>query len=256
MKKFLAIFSTIISVLILSSCSNGISQEKYNALQEKYNALQSENESLKYTNRDLETEITNLEKELNDLKSDDLVENNEDIIPDNQPESDKTDSSSYNDMSDGPSELELMTYAQTVLDDFLPDCKYSHRKDEYNFIKTNLRYKIEGEVTSSNSDSPEDFYMIIEFINKAYETYDLISLQVGDTLLYKASNTSSVRENANDSGILTEENTRIYNEVLEKLNEDYDRDENEVFEEIAPDYNMTGTQLKEFMKDYMEAYYQ
>lgn len=73
-----------------------------------------------------------------------------------------------------PSEVELMSYTQTVLKDNLNSPKYSSYKEDYNFIKTGLRYKIEGKVNN------EKFWMIIEFVDDSYKEYDLISLQVGN----------------------------------------------------------------------------
>lgn len=73
-----------------------------------------------------------------------------------------------------PDEVELMTYAQLVLDDNLSNPKYSSYKKDYTFIETGLRYKIEGKVNN------EKFWMIIEFVDDSYKEYDLISLQVGN----------------------------------------------------------------------------
>lgn len=85
--------------------------------------------------------------------------------------------------SDKPTDIELMSYAQTILQDNLNNPTYSHYKGDYTFINTNLRYKIEGNVTLNNSK--EKFYMIIEFLDKTYKEYDLISLQVGNDTIYK-----------------------------------------------------------------------
>lgn len=82
-----------------------------------------------------------------------------------------------------PDDIELMSYAQLVLKDNLNNPSYSSFKDDYTFIKTNLRYKIEGNVTINNSTNK--FYMIIEFVDNTYKEYDLISLQVGNDIIYK-----------------------------------------------------------------------
>ena len=92
-----------------------------------------------------------------------------------------------NDSSDSnsngqPSDIELMSYAQTVLDDNLSNPQYSSSKKDYNFVNTGLKYKIEGEVTTNGKK--ENFYMIIEFTDENYEEYDLISLQVGNKDIY------------------------------------------------------------------------
>lgn len=89
-----------------------------------------------------------------------------------------TSSSSNNE----PDDIELMSYAQTVLKDNLSNPKYSSNKSDYTFIKTNLRYKIEGKVTVNGVK--ENFYMIIKFIDDTYKEYDLVSLQVGNKKIY------------------------------------------------------------------------
>jgi hypothetical protein len=81
-----------------------------------------------------------------------------------------------------PDDIELMTYAQTVLDDNLNNIKYSRNTSDYTFINTNLRYKIEGKVTVNSLN--EKFFMIIEFDDESYKSYTLISLQVGDERIY------------------------------------------------------------------------
>lgn len=77
-----------------------------------------------------------------------------------------------------PSNIDLMSYAQTILDDNLNNPKYSRNKTDYTFVKTNLRYKIEGKVTINSEN--QKFYMIIQFVDNTYKKYDLISLQVGN----------------------------------------------------------------------------
>lgn len=255
MKKKIMLLPFVLLLFTLIGC--GVSQEEYDTLLNKYNSLQSEYQNLEASNLSLESKISNLEKELENLNANESAPANEDTALDDTITSSNETASSYNDMSNGPSELELMSYAQTVLDNNLPDCEYSRNKDEYTFVKTNLRYKIEGKVARTKNDSSEDFYMIIEFIDDKYTTYDLLSLQVGDEIIYKSSsNGITAPADAGDNDILSEENTRIYNEVIDKLNADYSREEDEILEEIAPDYGMTAEELKEFMWSYMEAYYQ
>lgn len=82
-----------------------------------------------------------------------------------------------------PTDMELMSYAQLVLDDNLNNPKYSRSTSDYKFIQTNLRYKIEGTVTVNSTSNK--FYMIIEFTDETYKNYDLISLQVGNETIYK-----------------------------------------------------------------------
>ena len=81
--------------------------------------------------------------------------------------------------SNEPDEIDLMSYAQLVLKDNLNNPKYSNYKEDYDFIGTGLRRKIEGRVNN------QDFYIIIEFVDDTYEEYDLISLQVGNNIIYK-----------------------------------------------------------------------
>lgn len=82
-----------------------------------------------------------------------------------------------------PNEIELMSYAQFVLDDNLPNPSYSHYKGDYTFVGNNLRYKIEGTVTLNNIK--KNFWMIIEFDDNTYKNYELISLQIDNEIIYK-----------------------------------------------------------------------
>lgn len=189
-------------------------------------------------------------------------------LPENQPSKEQPDSSSDSDKQStsteniivsrgGPDDIELMSYAQTVLENNISGCVYSRNTDDYNFVKTNLRYKIEGEVSKTKEELPENFYMIIEFTDDSYEIYDLISLEIGGEVYYKASSSGVVSPSgtsAND--ILNEKNTQIYNEVLSELSANSDLEEDEVFEKIAPNYDMSASELKDFMFKYMEAYFE
>lgn len=79
-----------------------------------------------------------------------------------------------------PSNLEIMSYSQTVLDEYVDNPSYSRDENDYNIItNTNLRYKIEGKVNN------EKFWLIIEFTDNTYKEYDVISLQVGNEKLVK-----------------------------------------------------------------------
>lgn len=82
-----------------------------------------------------------------------------------------------------PTDMELMSYAQLVLDDNLNKPKYSRSTSDYKFVQINLRYKIEGNVEVNSTSNK--FYMIIEFTDETYKNYDLISLQVGNETIYK-----------------------------------------------------------------------
>lgn len=48
---------------------------------------------------------------------------------------------------------------------------------------------------------------------------------------------------------------RIYEEVMEILNKQFDRPEDELLEELAPNYGMTASELKQFLKDTMAQIY-
>ena len=91
--------------------------------------------------------------------------------------SDSSTSSSSSNTST-PSKIELMSYAQTVLEKNVYNASYSRNSEDYTFIETGLRYKIEGIVKTSNGN--EKFYMVISFTDSTYTKYDLISLQVGN----------------------------------------------------------------------------
>ena len=239
-KRIFILLLSLVSFLV-SSC--GTSSEKYEPTQTEQSTLSDKSETPENDNGKLSQEPDSL----------DSTKTNE-----QNPEksSDESKTEFYSTVKE-PDEIELMTYAQTVLDDFFPECKYSRRKDEYTFIKTDLRYKIEGNVSIASSDSNEKFYMIINFTNNDFEYYDLISLQIGDETIYNSSeNDISLPENSDKNDILNEANTQIYNDILSILNSHYERSEDEILEEIAPDYNMTTEQLKEFLYNYQEAYFQ
>lgn len=79
-------------------------------------------------------------------------------------------------------------------------------------------------------------------------------LQFGDEILYEAYSLNKI-EPSDDKSILNLGNTKIYNEVMKKLDEEYYREEKEILEELAPKYDMSALELKQFMFDYMEVYY-
>lgn len=111
------------------------------------------------------------------------VTNNVSIDETNTSVSEETPTKENENKANPPTDMELMSYAQLVLDDKLNKPKYSRSTSDYKFIQTNLRYKIEGNV-EVNSISNK-FYMIIEFTDETYKNYDLISLQVGNETIYK-----------------------------------------------------------------------
>lgn len=111
------------------------------------------------------------------------VTNNASINETNTNISEETPAKENENKTNTPTDMELMSYAQLVLNDNLNNPKYSRSTSDYKFIQTNLRYKIEGNV-EVNSISNK-FYMIIEFTDETYKNYDLISLQVGNETIYK-----------------------------------------------------------------------
>ena len=86
----------------------------------------------------------------------------------------RKDTEQTSDIEGKPSNIELMSYAQTVLDDKMNSPRYSSDVKNYKFIETGLRYKIEGTVND------EKFFLILEFKNDKYKEYNVISLQVGN----------------------------------------------------------------------------
>lgn len=238
MKK-LSLFFIIISILLLSACSNS------KADQESTKFTEAQNESLSAPSSESEPDSKSVPPSSNET---DLTED----------EIETPNSQTYNNLTDSPDEISLMSYAQTVLENFYPNCKYSRNKNDYNFVNTDLRFKIEGEVSVNATSASEDFYMIIQFLDENFETYDLISLQIGNDIVFESGSTTNTLPSSTNSenDILSEENAAIYNAVMEQLNSDYTREEDEIFEEIAPYYGMTSSELKQFMYDYMEAYYQ
>ena len=147
-----------------------------------------ENASLQVQVESLQTRNKNLEKRIEKLENEVTNSSNEDpeIDTSNAFEEFKEQKEAA---SEEPTDVEIFTYAQTVIEDFYPDSKFpSDSMREYKFVKTNLRYKIEGTFKENKNASYEDFCMIIEFLDDKYETYDLISLQIGKTTIYKHSN--------------------------------------------------------------------
>lgn len=243
MKKIISMSFLFFIGFFLMACSNEKSEKASLSKSVIKSELEVSSKSSDITDTAVDNEISNsiLEDE-----SDEFEESSSDI------ELDSTDSS-----VEKPSDLEIMTYAQTVLDDFYKNCKYSRNKRDYNIIGTGLRYKIEGEVALNSSSNYEKFYMIILFTDNTYKKYDLISLQIGKETVYnnKKAQSDLPPKSDSDKEILSEKNAKIYNEVMDALN-DYSREEDEILEEIAPKYNMSFSELKQFLFEYMEAYYE
>lgn len=57
------------------------------------------------------------------------------------------------------------------------------------------------------------------------------------------------------SNRILSKNQKIFNDILDVLYSDPDKAEDEILEEIAPQYGMTAEELKNFMYEYMDAYY-
>lgn len=182
--------------------------------------------------------------------------NSKSNVNDNNNEASESKTTIQDPTPDIPADTELSAYAQTVLKDFYPNAKFSIRNSDYNFIRTDLRYKIEGYFQESKDASDEQFALIIQFTDDSYTVYDLLYLQVGKDTIFNDPDAGSDLISTDNDGILSEENAKIYNEVMNKLDAEPDRDEDDIFSEIAPDYGMTASELHDFMLEYMEAYYQ
>lgn len=234
MKRNIISLSLICMMISLTACGNNDNENAINESSVVSSTTLSENNT--------EQPIT---------KKEDYTENTKK----NSQTIEKNNEAANNNVSRGLTNLELMSYAQTVLEDFYPKCEYSRNSRDYTFVNTDLKYKIEGNVSISKNSSEQKFCMLLKFIDEKYEQYDLILLQVGNDVIYEASNPNEVVPSDDEKSILNTENTKIYNEVMQKLNEEYDREENEILGELAQKYDMTSEELKQFIHDYMEAYY-
>lgn len=158
-----------------------------------------------------------------------------------------------------PDEIELMSYAQTVLEDFYPDLKVSRDKSTYVFARTDMRYKIKGYFFQTKDDKEQSlFEMIIRFTDDSFTSYDLLDLFVDGHSVYESSSKNDLyldEDQKQSDNILTDENLKIYNNVMEKLYSEPDRSEDDIFAELAPQYGMTKDELRDFMNNFMEAYY-
>ena len=144
--------------------------------------LESEKEALIEENKELKNEIETLKEK---AKSEEEVEVNSSTKSNSN-----KNASSKNDKKDkvpsnAPSKIDLISYAQVVLEDFYPSPKFPAGKDSYNCPGTGLRYKIEGQISVDGKSAYQNFYVIIEFVNDTYTEYDLVLAQVGKEVLYK-----------------------------------------------------------------------
>lgn len=172
-------------VFLLSAC--GVSQTDYDALVEENSSLQAQVESLQTRNQNLEKLVEELRTELSNTSN----ETSESELT--TPTDNSNDFEEYKDEKEAsanePTNVEIVSYAQTVIKDYYPDSKFPFgATSEYKVVKTGLRYKIEGTFKENENVSYEDFYMIIEFLDDKYETYDLISLQIGKITVYEQNN--------------------------------------------------------------------
>lgn len=157
--------------LLLSGCSGGVSQEEYDALVAEKEALQEEYDTLKDVFDKLHVKYEKLSEETK--------------APESNNNSDYENFIAQKENKDLPSDIEIISYAQTVLEDYYPKCKLPSGVKEYEITNTAFRYKIEGEMHRTKESVLEEFVMIIEFEDESYEAYFLVSLQIGDDVIYE-----------------------------------------------------------------------
>lgn len=165
----------LIGILFLTGC------EKQNDINSEANStknIQNKVENMFQNNKDNTISNTTNKSESNAI----LSENNTVLLS-----SDKsingTTTPLPTESSQKPSNIELMSYAQTVLDRNLDNPKYSRNENDYTFVNTFLRYKIGGKVTVNSKE--EKFYLIIQFTDNTYTEYDVVSLQIGNNKIIK-----------------------------------------------------------------------
>lgn len=164
--------------LLLSGCSGGISQEEYDALVAEKEALQEDYDTLRLAHDNLLVKYEKLSQEISAAES---GTNSEETS--GNPDYENFVAQKENENL--PNNIEIMTYAQTVLKDYYPKCKLSSDTREYEIVNTALRYKIEGEIHRTKESVLEEFVMIIEFEDESYKSYSLISLQIGSDIIYE-----------------------------------------------------------------------
>lgn len=157
--------------LLLSGCSGGVSQEEYDALVAEKESLQEEYDALKDAFDRLHVKYEKLSEEVK--------------APESNSNSDYENFVAQKENKDLPSDIEIISYAQTVLEDYYPKCKLPSGVKEYEITNTALRYKIEGEIHRTKESVLEEFVMIIEFEDESCEAYFLVSLQIGSETIYE-----------------------------------------------------------------------
>lgn len=161
--------------LLLSGCSGGVSQEEYDA-------LVAENESLEEQLDTLRTAHDNLLIKYRELSS---VTESESETESGSSAYDEFVAQKEAEQKDVPNDIEIISYAQTVLKDYYPKCELPSGVKEYEIVNTALRYKIEGEIHRTKESVLEEFVMIIEFEDESYKAYSLVSLQIGSETIYE-----------------------------------------------------------------------
>lgn len=121
------------------------------------------------------------------------------------------------------------------------------------------RGKFSVDLLMDGTDPP-----LFYFISNDYdETEILLSGKIlddrsGDLVSHKISGVESLCELFPATSIyiakkeIDANDLRIYEEVMEILNNQFDRPEDEIIEELAPNYGMTASELKQFLFDTME----
>lgn len=164
--------------LLLSGCSGGVSQEEYDALVAEKEALQEEYDALKDSFSKLHVKYEKLLEETKTAESQSINEGS-------GGSDDYENFVAQKENNNLPSDIEIISYAQTVLEDYYPKCKLPSGVKEYEITNTSLRYKIEGEIHRTKESVLEEFIMIIEFEDESCEAYSLVSLQIGSETIYE-----------------------------------------------------------------------
>jgi len=73
--------------------------------------------------------------------------------------------------------ISVVTYSQTAIKDYVKDPSFPWDMDDYNVVRTNDRYKIEGTVNGIR------YWCIMNWDYQKDEYFDVVSLQIGDTVL-------------------------------------------------------------------------
>ena len=84
-----------------------------------------------------------------------------------------------------PTDQELVSYAQVVVNDYFDNPSYPSLTEDYIIVPpsdTNLRSKIKGDVVINSNK--ETFQIIIEFVDSNFEQYDLKYFSLGNDVIY------------------------------------------------------------------------